>query len=1091
MSEVLPEQRHLGRKNTMWSWFVGVIGVLCVSWCAVPGALAQTVGELEIDPALELGEEYQRPIVAIVVETLGTLWHEPTTVQSVRVGDMPSGAVVRRALRELDRTGRYADLRARLLARADGVVLVLQVRPRKLVQNLRFTGSILKAEDERRALSISEGDGVTERTIERARRSLARLYRDAGYPQARISIRSEEVDDPRRVLLRIGIEPGTPQKITGLYILVAPVPHHPELQGILAHFGVRVGDRLDSDVVEEAKEELLDRLVREAFYEAKLSHRVTPAGGLELRVVPGRRYTVRIEGNEAFGATTLESELELASSGEVEAEVLEEKLRAFYVRHGYLDATVAVRILTDGHGLRGEIYAFIQEGERFAVVQRLYPCLTGSRDAKALDAEINGVLSEHFAAEGLLGPVQAAQVDRMTGSVSPTPRPTPYRAAPWRAYSDESHQRVMEHLADLYHSEGYLEARVGPATLVRRRCSVDSPPSECRFEGPPPIPLISCEKPPEPNHKVQHTCVPRPEKGERCEPDAILVLPIFPGRQAVIYDVAIEGNQAFSEQELLKLADLPIGDALRRKDLEAALRRIQEHYQEQAYAFSEVDSEIELSADRSRARILISVTERHRVRVSRIDVRGAVNTSESLIRSRLALRVGDYFKRSRVRRSEERIEGLGVFTSVTVALDDPGVPAREKVVVVALSERLPQYLDTKGGFASADGFRIAFEYGHRNLLGQAIRLTLRSQLAIRPPFLIAEGDVREKYKELSALQRLERRNTVTLGFPNVGLGPLFGMEIEFLDLLDNQRDFSNTRDAGVLRFLFRPRRSLLFQVGGTVELNSADILGGQSLQEFCDDPQNDCTNVRVPEGRSIAYTQNAGASWDRRDVPLAATRGTYVGGSVEHVTAVPLGDSQGICSLNEGNIFDPVCSELLRYTSKLAGYIPFNNKGLALAVSLRGGVIQHLTEQSRTYPDRLFFMGGVDTLRGYTQYSLVPQDMADLLLEDGNITIDEVVLRGGDVFINPRVELRVPLNDTFQTAVFVDSGNLWADVARFNPLQLRYTVGTGLRIGTPVGPLVFDYGLNIERVLDKLIKDRAKKRYWEDLGAFHFSIGLF
>jgi outer membrane protein assembly factor BamA len=44
---------------------------------------------------------------------------------------------------------------------------------------------------------------------------------------------------------------------------------------------------------------------------------------------------------------------------------------------------------------------------------------------------------------------------------------------------------------------------------------------------------------------------------------------------------------------------------------------------------------------------------------------------------------------------------------------------------------------------------------------------------------------------------------------------------------------------------------------------------------------------------------------------------------------------------------------------------------------------------------------------------------------------------------------------------------------------LRADVGLGLRVQTPVGPLVFDYGFNVTR------------KSYEDVGAFHFAIGLF
>src|SRR5687768_15092664 len=101
---------------------------------------------------------------------------------------------------------------------------------------------------------------------------------------------------------------------------------------------------------------------------------------------------------------------------------------------------------------------------------------------------------------------------------------------------------------------------------------------------------------------------------------------------------------------------------------------------------------------------------------------------------------------------------------------------------------------------------------------------------------------------------------------------------------------------------------------------------------------------------------------------------------------------------------------------------------MSLAMSFRWGMNHQLLERSRTYPDRLFFLGGVDSLRGFLQDSLVPEDVAEKLLDpDSGLGIDQVVIRGGDLFINPRVELRIPLTDGVETALFLDSGNLWAD----------------------------------------------------------------
>jgi outer membrane protein insertion porin family len=83
------------------------------------------------------------------------------------------------------------------------------------------------------------------------------------------------------------------------------------------------------------------------------------------------------------------------------------------------------------------------------------------------------------------------------------------------------------------------------------------------------------------------------------------------------------------------------------------------------------------------------------------------------------------------------------------------------------------------------------------------------------------------------------------------------------------------------------------------------------------------------------------------------------------------------------------------------------------------------------------------------------------------------------VYINPRLELRIPLGSTWEGGLFLDSGNVWVDPKNFDPLVLRYAGGAGIRIGTPIGPIAFDYGINLI------------KRPWEDRGNFHFSIGLF
>ena len=632
--------------------------------------------------------------------------------------------------------------------------------------------------------------------------------------------------------------------------------------------------------------------------------------------------------------------------------------------------------------------------------------------------------------------------------------------------------------------------------LTRRRCEKVENGSRCLAIESPRLPQFSCDAS---GATLLSTCEADLKTGHFCEAEATFVLPIIAGKQTTLYDVSIKGSQSFSLQELEQVGEFVVGSPFRPAEIDAGIRRIRELYLDRGYAFAQVDSDLELSPDHTRARLLIEINPRKKVTIERIEIVGARRTRENVIRRRLAIKDKGLYLRQEVQKTQKQIESLGVFTSVSVGFQDPGVAASHKVVIIRVSERRPQYVDIGGGFATGDGFRISFEYGNRNLGGSAVALTVRSQLGLRPPGLIPQEDVRQKYEELlqqqGLLDLLERRNTLTFGFPDIGLGPEYRFEIEALDLRDNQRDFGQTKEAGILRLGYNPLAKVWFQLAASTEYNDASIFGSdgkQSLEDWVSENPGASTQVRVPEGRTVAFSQNIVGVWDRRDLALAATRGTYFSLGLEHVTAIPVDERAGQCNLDTDDVFAAACSELLRYTGRIAGYIPITKRGVTLAVSFRAGIIQHLTSDSLTYPDRLFFMGGIDTLRGYLQDSLVPQDLADRVLDpESGLTIEDIVLRGGDVFLSPRVELRIPLVGSLETALFLDAGNVWKDPTQMNPFQLRYTVGSGLRFATPVGPLVFDYGLNIERLVDRIIVNRKNQRTWESLGAFHFSIGLF
>jgi outer membrane protein assembly factor BamA len=308
-------------------------------------------------------------------------------------------------------------------------------------------------------------------------------------------------------------------------------------------------------------------------------------------------------------------------------------------------------------------------------------------------------------------------------------------------------------------------------------------------------------------------------------------------------------------------------------------------------------------------------------------------------------------------------------------------------------------------------------------------------------------------------------------FPEVGLGPLISLGVDGVDVRSNARDFGLSKNALSSALTYRPTRAVTASLGASLERNDVAIFGEETVEEYLRRPgvTGDLRRLlRAPDGLTLAVAQRLSLSWDRRDHALDATRGTLLASTVEHVRAFPGEDNP-----------NSLLSDSLRVSGTVGGYLRLSDDGLVLAMSLRGGRIFQLKSGSETYPDRLFFLGGMDSMRGFLLDSLVPQDVAERILADPGLTVRQVAIRGGDVFLNPRAELRIPLRNPVQTALFVDSGNVWVEPDAFQPWRLRYALGTGIRVGTPIGPIALDYGINLRR------------RPWEDFGAFHFSIGLF
>jgi outer membrane protein assembly factor BamA len=677
-------------------------------------------------------------------------------------------------------------------------------------------------------------------------------------------------------------------------------------------------------------------------------------------------------------------------------------------------------------------------------------------------------------------------------------RAIPLNLDPDITYVADTYDRATEHVQQLYRNEGFLHAQVGPVQILRAQCDPRSPAGRC-VALPTPVVDAACTYDtaglPLPTAPLDpsYTCRPDPEHGVECAPELQLVIPIKLGPRTQLWDVAFTGLKSVSEKEVAEAAQVPLGDYVSTAKLDDVRRRIVDWYKELGYAYVDVKYTLEPSLDNSRARVRFDVSEGDQVIVSGIVVRGLEMTRESVVRRRIALTPGEPYRASDVRKTQERLATLGVFSSIAVSLADPYVPAPSKTVVIDLVERDPQYVEVRPGLSTGEGIRGAIEWGHRNLLGYAWSFTVHLQASYLPDFLILDPQVRQNYVGLGTGDRIATRDTATLAWPEMGLGPTIRSQTDLVFVRDLEPDFTLVKSSVLGTITWRPVREVQLSGGPDYEHNDVNLFDVPTIAQYlAANPGNiDLTRLlRVPDGSSNVVAVRAVFTWDRRDSAFNAHKGTYIALGVEQANSYPVQGSANIADEQyEGHI--------VRLTQTFAGYIPITPK-VSFAAELRLGEVANVVPSKApfappgttlpnycTYPDRLFFMGGVDSMRGWLQDAFIPQEYADQIAA-GTITCPnqsncQIPLRGGNLMVNPRFELRFPVRSPLDGALFADFGNLWNDPSYIlqHGLTMRADVGAGVRVLTPVGPLVFDYGINVT------------KRSYEDFGAFHFAIGLF
>jgi outer membrane protein insertion porin family/translocation and assembly module TamA len=146
---------------------------------------------------------------------------------------------------------------------------------------------------------------------------------------------------------------------------------------------------------------------------------------------------------------------------------------------------------------------------------------------------------------------------------------------------------------------------------------------------------------------------------------------------------------------------------------------------------------------------------------------------------------------------------------------------------------------------------------------------------------------------------------------------------------------------------------------------------------------------------------------------------------------------------------------------------------LVWANKLRVGGISGSGDQGNLVPFfKRYFLGGSSSLRGWGRYQVSPLSGSGLPI-------------GGYSMLEASSELRIPVWRSLSLVLFGDAGNAWPEEWHIEPSDLRFDVGPGIRYTTPIGPIRFDIGYQINPIEDLLVRGKPQPRRYR----MHFSIG--
>lgn len=497
----------------------------------------------------------------------------------------------------------------------------------------------------------------------------------------------------------------------------------------------------------------------------------------------------------------------------------------------------------------------------------------------------------------------------------------------------------------------------------------------------------------------------------------------------VVKSVQFEGNTVYSNEMLVNYLNVQPNTVLNTVQVGERIQGINAAYNRDGYILARVN---DMAVDQDGV-LHISITEGI---VEDIVPHGNKKTKDYVILREFNQKKGQPFNKFLVRRSVEKVYNLGYFDDVNVRLLEGSTP--DKVVIeIDVLEHKTGTITLGAGYSDSDGFVGIVEVGEDNLRGTGDKIKVHWEFG---------GTAGYKNYSVSYLRPWIDSKGTSLGLT------IFDREDTYIDYNSDGDEISQ---------YVKTQKGINVSLGRQTGEYTRDYVTLETRKDGWkfDEDENSGYNYAAGPGTGTAEEKAAypGYSWDNGDYDFAGKN--YIENNFGRTNSVSW---QKVYDSRD-NIYDPKRGKRVSATVQWAGhglggdfdYYKFtgeyrNYKAIGnnqvIAFRARLGWAQGDVPYSALYT-----LGGADTLRGF---------------EDDQF-------RGKKMY-NATLEYRVPIFNKVTGVLFTDMGDAWdaPNVTWYDDdKSFNISVGAGVRISTPIGPIRLDYGVS---------KDDNK---------FHFSFG--